>query len=42
MLHEAAFTVRVTAPAHWTVLSNQPAPEAEPLDHGHAARSLGP
>ncbi len=25
------FTIRVTAPAHWTVLSNQPAPEATPL-----------
>jgi aminopeptidase N len=27
---KAAFTFHVTAPAHWTVLSNQPAPEPEP------------
>jgi aminopeptidase N len=26
----------VTAPAHWTVLSNQPAPDAESLDDGRA------
>ncbi|MGO9082126.1 MAG: aminopeptidase N [Streptosporangiaceae bacterium] len=28
---KAAFTFHVTAPAHWTVLSNQPAPEPEPV-----------
>jgi aminopeptidase N len=33
---KAEFTIRVTAPAHWTVLSNQPTPEAEPLGSGHA------
>jgi aminopeptidase N len=33
---KAEFTVRVTAPAPWTVLSNQPAPEAAPLDDGRA------
>jgi len=27
---KASFTFRVIAPAHWTVLSNQPAPEPEP------------
>jgi aminopeptidase N len=27
---KAAFAFRVTAPAHWTVLSNQPAPQAQP------------
>jgi aminopeptidase N len=27
---KAAFTFHVTAPAHWTVLSNQPAPPPEP------------
>jgi aminopeptidase N len=27
---KAAFTFHITAPAHWTVLSNQPAPEPEP------------
>ncbi|HUD80856.1 MAG TPA: aminopeptidase N [Streptosporangiaceae bacterium] len=27
---KASFTFRVTAPAHWVVLSNQPAPEPEP------------
>ncbi len=33
---KAAFTFHVTAPAHWTVLSNQPAPEPEPADGGTA------
>jgi aminopeptidase N len=28
---KAEFTFHVTAPAHWTVLSNQPAPEPEPV-----------
>jgi len=31
---KAAFTFHVTAPAHWTVLSNQPAPEPEPAAEG--------
>jgi aminopeptidase N len=31
---KAAFTFHVTAPAHWTVLSNQPAPEPEPAGPG--------
>jgi aminopeptidase N len=31
---KAAFTFHVTAPAHWTVLSNQPAPEPEPAGRG--------
>jgi aminopeptidase N len=30
---KAAFTFHVTAPAHWTVLSNQPAPQPEPAGH---------
>jgi aminopeptidase N len=32
---KATFTFSVTAPAHWTVLSNQPAPD--PLSAGHGA-----
>jgi aminopeptidase N len=39
---KAAFTIRVTAPAHWTVLSNQPAPDAEPLDRGRAVWHFPP
>jgi aminopeptidase N len=36
---KATFTFHVTAPAHWTVLSNQPAPEPEPVGtDGAAAR----
>jgi aminopeptidase N len=31
---KAAFTFHITAPAHWTVLSNQPAPEPEPAGPG--------
>ena len=31
---KAAFTFHVTAPAHWTVLSNQPAPEPESESEG--------
>ena len=34
---KATFTFHVTAPAHWTVLSNQPAPEPRPA----AERRLG-
>jgi|HubBroStandDraft_3_1064219.scaffolds.fasta_scaffold02295_2 aminopeptidase N len=30
---KASFTFHVTAPAHWTVLSNQPAPEPVPAEH---------
>ncbi len=29
---KATFTFHLTAPAHWTVLSNQPAPEPEPAE----------
>ena len=39
---KAEFTVRVTAPAHWTVLSNQPGPDAEPLDGGRAVWQFPP
>jgi aminopeptidase N len=39
---KAEFTVRVTAPASWTVLSNQPAPEAAPLDGGRATWHFPP
>jgi aminopeptidase N len=31
---KAVFTFHVTAPAHWTVLSNEPAPEPEPAREG--------
>ena len=31
---KAVFTFHVTAPAHWNVLSNQPAPEPEPAEEG--------
>jgi len=34
---KAPFTFHVTAPAHWTVLSNQPAPRPEPAGDGQAA-----
>jgi len=33
---KAPFTFRVTAPAHWVVLSNQPAPDPEPAGVGSA------
>jgi aminopeptidase N len=33
---KAAFTFQVTAPAHWTVVSNQPAPEPQPAGEGVA------
>jgi aminopeptidase N len=33
---KAAFTFHVTAPEHWTVLSNQPAPAPEPASSGVA------
>ena len=33
---KAAFTFRVTAPEHWTVLSNQPAPEPQATGDGAA------
>ncbi len=33
---KAVFTFHVTAPAHWTVLSNQPAPEPESAGNGIA------
>jgi aminopeptidase N len=31
---KAVFTFHVTAPAHWTALSNQPAPEPQPAGEG--------
>ena len=34
---KAEFTFHVVAPAHWTVLSNQPAPQPEPAGEGTAA-----
>jgi aminopeptidase N len=34
---KAAFTFHVTAPAHWIVLSNQPAPSPEPAAAGETA-----
>ncbi len=33
---KAAFTFDITAPAHWTVLSNQPGPAPEPAGAGRA------
>jgi aminopeptidase N len=39
---KAEFTVRVTAPARWTVLSNQPAPDADALDGGRAVWQFPP
>ena len=39
---KAEFTVRVTAPAPWTVLSNQPAPDAEQLDGDRAVWHFPP
>jgi aminopeptidase N len=39
---KAEFTLQVTAPAHWTVLSNQPAPDADPLDGGRAVWHFPP
>ena len=38
---KAAFTFHVTAPAHWTVLSNQPAPEPERAGEGGQGREGG-
>jgi aminopeptidase N len=34
---KAAFRFHVVAPAHWVVISNQPAPEPEPTGQGDAA-----
>jgi aminopeptidase N len=39
---KAAFTFRVIAPAGWTVLSNQPAPEPEPAGSGAEAWNFAP
>ncbi len=36
---KAEFTFHITAPAHWTVLSNQPAPEPEPIE-GQPANAI--
>jgi aminopeptidase N len=39
---KAAFSFRVTAPAHWVVLSNQPAPEPDPVGDGIAVWQFAP
>ncbi len=39
---KATFTFRVTAPAHWVVLSNQPAPPPEPVGDGIAVWQFQP
>ncbi len=39
---KAVFTFHVTAPAHWIVLSNQPAPQPEPTGDGAAAWRFEP
>jgi aminopeptidase N len=39
---KAEFTFHVTVPAHWTVLSNQPAPEPEPAGEGTAVWHFPP
>ncbi len=39
---KAAFTFHVTAPAHWTVLSNQPGGEPEPAGDGRAVWHFPP
>jgi aminopeptidase N len=39
---KAAFTHHVTAPAHWTVLSNQPTPDPEPVGEGTAVWHFAP
>jgi aminopeptidase N len=38
---KAAFTFHVTAPAHWTVLSNQPAPRPGSAGEGDGAGPIG-
>jgi aminopeptidase N len=39
---KATFTFHVTAPSHWTVLSNQPSPEPGPAGEGSAVWHFGP
>jgi aminopeptidase N len=39
---KASFTLHVTAPAHWTVLSNQPEPEPVPWGQRHAVWHFPP
>jgi aminopeptidase N len=39
---KASFTFRVTVPAHWIVISNQPAPEAEDAGNGSAIWQFPP
>jgi aminopeptidase N len=39
---KAAFTFHVTVPEHWTVLSNQPAPEPQPSGEGRAVWHFPP
>ncbi len=36
---KAAFTFHITAPAQWTVMSNEPTPEPEPAEPGGATRA---
>ena len=39
---KAAFTLHVTAPAHWTVFSNQTTPELKPLAESNAVWDFAP
>ena len=39
---KASFTFRVTAPAHWVVLSNQPTPESRPVGRDTAVWEFPP
>ena len=39
---KSVFTFTVTAPEHWTVVSNSPTPEPEPLGEGRARWSFAP
>ncbi len=39
---KAPFTFHVTAPPHWTVLSNQPAPQPQPAENGAAVWHFPP
>jgi aminopeptidase N len=39
---KAAYTLHVTAPAHWEVFSNQPTPEPQPVREGTAVWDFSP
>src|ERR1700722_2992770 len=39
---KAAFSFHVTVPEHWTVISNQPAPQPEPAGPGKSVYRFGP